>query len=259
MPIVHFRGRVLPYDPSAYTVSFRDLPPVDWHDQYTKQVMKITTRIDASIIDVEIDAPVFNEQDPSSFLMRAWDLARAAVDLYSFKVGWGLSIIIDTLVKPDGSVATIMPKMETLAPYSTALNTSDPAVNNFDVCYRLLLAEPALFMAMNDLIVSITLPHHAAVNCARAVEGLRVLMAPAGTPRQQAWPIFQENLNIDRAYREYVTDVSTGPRHGDRAFIPGDIVTETVKHSWIMMNRFLEYRKRGSHPLPLAEFPLLTN
>jgi hypothetical protein len=112
-------------------------------------------------------------------------------------------------------------------------------------------------MALNDLIVSITLPHQASVNCARDVEGLRVLMVPA-TDRKQAWPIFQTNLNIDRAYREFVTDVSTGPRHGDRTWIPGTTVTEATKRAWIILNRFLEYRKRANQALPLADFPLLT-
>jgi hypothetical protein len=258
MPIVHFKGKVLPYEPTAFVIDIKDLPSVTWHDTYTGQDLKITTRIDASIIDIEFDCQVFEEKDFSSFLMRAWDIARAAVDLSSFKLAWGLSVIIETLIKPDGTASTILPKMETLAQYSTALSLSNPKINNFDICYRLLLGEPALFQAMNDLIVSITLPHHASVNCARAVEGLRVLMTNSAMDRKQAWPIFQTNLNIDRAYREYVTDVSTGPRHGDRAHIPGDVVNRTVERSWIIMNRFLEFRKRGNQQLPLSEFPLLT-
>ena len=212
-------------------------------------------QIDESIIDIEFDLQAFDEKDPSSLLMRAWDLARAAVDLYSFKVGWGLSVVIDTLVKPDGSTSTIMPKMETLAPYSTAM-ADDPKVNNFDICYRTLLTEPALFMALNNLIVSITLPHHAAVNCARMIEGLRELIAP-GVERSKAWPIMRTNLNIDQAYLTYVTDLSAAPRHGDRAHIPGPTVTEATTRAWKIMNRFLEFRKRKNQPLPVAEFPLL--
>ena len=257
MPIVHFKGKVLPYEPTAYHVTVKDLPQVTWHDTYTGQDLKITTRINESIIDIEFDVEKFDVKDTSSLLMRAWDLARAAVDLYSFKVGWGLSVVIDTLVQPDGSTNTIMPKMETLATYSTAI-ADDPTVNNFDICYRLLLAEPALFMALNDLIVSITLPHHASVNCARVIEGLRKLIAP-GVERSKAWPILRTNLNIEQAYLTYVTDVSTAPRHGDRAHIPGPTVIDATTRTWKVMNRFLEFRKRGNQPLPIAEFPVLTN
>jgi hypothetical protein len=223
--------------------------------------MSITTRIDASIIDMEFDVNSYDPNDLSPLLMRAWDLARAAVDLYCFQVGWGLSVMLDTFVNEAGNETTLLPRMDSLAAYCTALqpDPQNPTVNNYDLCYRLLIAEPPLFMALNDLIVSITLPHHASVNCARAVEGLRVLMVPGLTDRAQSWPIFQANLNIDRGYREYITGVSTGPRHGDRTWIAGTTVTEVVTRSWIIMNRFLEYRKRGNLALPVAEFQLLPN
>lgn len=259
MPTIHFKGKVLPYSPNDYKIDAKDIPTVDWVDQSVGQTYRISTTLENSLIDIAFEVQSFNGADQlASMVMRAWDLSRALVDLVSFQHAWGLSVILDTLVMADGSVSTFMPKDERLAQYSSAIRSSDPTINNFDICYRLLLGEPALFMALNDLIVSITLPHHASVNCARAVEGLRVLMTSPTTDRKQAWPIFQTNLNIDRAYREYVTDTSTGPRHGDRAHIPGTVVMEVVKRSWIIMNRFLEYRKRGNTPLPWPEFPLLT-
>lgn len=256
MPIVHFKGKILPYEPSAFTISIRDLPSVTWSEQNLAQTLKITSKIEASVIDIEFDVQVFNENDPALLLNRAWDLARAAVDLYSFQVGWGLGVVIDTMVTPDGRVLTILPKMETLAHHSTAVRSADPKVNNFDACYRILVSEPALFMAMNDLIVSITLPHHAVVNCARVIEGLRSILAP-GVDRKQTWLIMQAALNAEGAYLSYVTDLSAPPRHGDKAWIPGPTVIESTKRTWIVMNRFLEFRKRGSQPLPIAEFPLL--
>ena len=260
MPILHFKGKVLPYAPNHYRVDANEIPTVEWVDQAAQQTYKISTKLENSVIDIEFEMQAFSGADQlASMAIRAWDLARLVVDLISFQQGWGLSVILDTLVMPAGLTSTFMPKDERLAQFSTAIQPSGtPPINNFDVCYRLIVAEPPLFMALNDLIVSITLPHHGAVNCARAVEGLRVLMTSPAIDRKQAWPIFQTNLNIDRAYREYVTGTSTGPRHGDRAHIPGPIVMEVVKRSWIIMNRFLEYRKRGSVQLPLPEFPLLT-
>jgi hypothetical protein len=256
MPIVHFRGRIFPYDPKAFFVNFKDIPTLNWKDGQTGESTQITTRIDASIIDLEFDVKTFDERNLAGLAKIAWDVARVAVDLWSFKTGWGLGVVIDSIVTPDGRSATLLSKDESLGVLATALDSSDPKVNNFDVCYRIVATEPALFMALNDLIVSITLPHHATVNCARAVERLRAIMAP-NVDRKQAWPLFQGNLNIDRTYREYVTNISTGPRHGDPAFVPGTIVTEVTKRSWMIMNRFLEYRKRANKPLPLAEFPLL--
>ena len=256
MPIVHMKGKVLPYDPTAFVVNVKDLPPLTWKNGQTGNCTKITTRIDASVVDIEFDVNAFHEKDIPALMMKAWDLARAAVDLWCFKVGWGLSVVIDSIVKPDGTSATILSKDEPLGVLATALDSSQNGINHYDTCYRLLVSEPPLFMALNDLIVSITVPHHASVNCARAIEGLRVLMAP-GEGRKDAWAIMRSNLNIEAEYLTFVTDLSTAPRHGDRTWIPGPTVSEAVRRTWIVMNRFLEFRKRGSKSLPLAEFPLL--
>jgi hypothetical protein len=64
VPIVRFKGKVLPYDPSAFVIDVKDLPPVEWNDQYTSQKLKITTRIIASIIDIEFEVETFSVQRP---------------------------------------------------------------------------------------------------------------------------------------------------------------------------------------------------
>jgi len=124
--------------------------------------------------------------------------------------------------------------------------------------WDLVVADPALFQALDDLIVSITLPHHSPVNCARAVEGLRHLIAAPGASASQAWEQMRDALRLDRTFLQLITDTSTAPRHGNRAYIPGATTTETVRRSWIVMDRFLAYRKRGNTPRPVAEFPVLT-
>jgi hypothetical protein len=256
MPIVHFKGRVLP---AVMLITISDLPSVHWEQANLHLIMDITTRITNSVIDMEFDVNQLDEADLSPLLMRAWDLSRAAVDIYCYTRGVGLTVYIDTYVKPNGEESSVLPQMPGLAAYCTAFDIvpGNTGNNNFDSFYRMVVSEPALFMAINDLIVSITLPHHASVNCARAIEGIRVLMVPPGIDRRQGWPLMRQNLNLEQAYVEFVTDVSTAPRHGDRTHIPGPTVIETTTRSWIIMNRFLEFRKRGS-PLPIAEFPLLS-
>jgi len=132
-----------------------------------------------------------------------------------------------------------------------------PPNPDFDKVLNTVLTEPSVFMALNDLITAISLPHHSSVTCARAIERLRHLVAP-GTPRKDSWESLRQNLNIDRKYLEFVTVHSTGPRHGDPEHIPGTITTEVTQRAWKIMNRFLEFRKRGNVPLQLSEFPLLT-
>jgi hypothetical protein len=64
-------------------------------------------------------------------------------------------------------------------------------------------------------------------------------------------------LNITRDYQQYITDQSKGPRHGDPQFVEGTITREVSMRTWSIMNRFLEYRKRGNQPLMGPDFPLL--
>jgi hypothetical protein len=69
----------------------------------------------------------------------------------------------------------------------------------------------------------------------------------------------RDSLNIDQPYLEFITEHSKGPRHGDVKGSTFSATRETIKRSWIVMNRFLEFRKRGNRPLSLSEFPLLKN
>jgi hypothetical protein len=64
-------------------------------------------------------------------------------------------------------------------------------------------------------------------------------------------------LNISRGYQEWVSKQSTGTRHGDNAFVPGAVSSEAMLRTWAILNRFLEYRKRGSQPLTVPDFPEL--
>lgn len=69
----------------------------------------------------------------------------------------------------------------------------------------------------------------------------------------------REALNLHEDYLSFITDQSKGPRHGDikgGGFLE---IRDTIQRSWTVMNRFLEFKKRGDNRLPLADFPLLTS
>ena len=68
----------------------------------------------------------------------------------------------------------------------------------------------------------------------------------------------RQNLRIEEAYLKFISTHATGPRHGDRVHIPPDITRELAMRSWVVMNRFLEFKKRGGAPLPASEFPMLS-
>ena len=122
---------------------------------------------------------------------------------------------------------------------------------------RLVLKERALLLALNDLIAPVSQFNLATINCARVIESLRSAMATSGWTRDQEWEFMRQQLNLTKPYIQFVIGLSVEPRHGKRKAPEDGQQDEITKRAWIIMNRFLEYRKRGSHQLPLAEFELL--
>jgi hypothetical protein len=257
MPKTQFMGRVLP---ATLTVNLGRTPEVTFPAPEVGLEMKFKIHINLSLINIECECNRFQEDEVVFLYMRAFDLCRAAVDLVGFATGYGLTVHLDTLIRPDGTPTPLQVNDIRLPALCTAykLNTQDPKENaEFDKLYEMVLAEPPLFMAMNDLIAGITLPHHGAVNFARAIETLRHHISPPGSTAKETWQILRDKLNLDISYLQPITDVSTKPRHGDRIHISGATITDVCQRSWVVMNRYLEFRKRGGKPLPEAEFPVL--
>ena len=100
------------------------------------------------------------------------------------------------------------------------------------------------------LIEAVLLPHRAALNCARAIRKLRSLFAQPGASPESQWLAIRERLQISRTYMQIITR-SSG------AWTDETALPEVTRRAWIVMNRLLEYLKRGE-ALPLSEFPLLT-
>jgi hypothetical protein len=212
-------------------------------------------QVENSAVTVDVDLTEF---DPATHLtpiaMRAHDVVRAAIDLMCFSSGNGLTFVMETWTDVGGTIRPLAPQQPQLAALSTAIAT--PA--DFNQVLRLVITDPPLFMALRDLIEAITQWHRAPTATARAVEAMRHSMAPDQGRREQ-WETFCANLQLHRSYIDPITDTSTGPRHGVPAHIPGNITTDVATRAWIIMNRYLEFRKLGGqNPLPLAEFPLLT-
>jgi hypothetical protein len=187
--------------------------------------------------------------------MRAHDIARAMIDLVSFSTGHGLLFVLETLKDHEGTITAIAPQQPELG----ALATSAAGHPQFNQVLQIVLSDPPLFLALRDLIDAITPWHRAPTSCARAIEALRHLVAPGETDRKRQWQMFNETLRVSQSYLNKVIAHSTGPRHGDPAHIPGAVTRDAAKCAWIIMDRYLEFRKRGGEqPLPISEFPVLS-
>jgi hypothetical protein len=171
-----------------------------------------------------------------------------------------VTVVLEEFVRPDGITSNIFltTTPEVVAEckaYKMAPTTLEDR-KTLEHVLGLVMGEPALFIALNDLIHAITVPNMVPGNCGRVVDAIRKLVAPALEPKP-GWQVFRETLNFDEAYTTFISEHSKKPRHGELVRIERDATTEILRRTWAIMNRLLEYRKRGNQPLPLAEFPVL--
>lgn len=238
VPKVQFNGHILP---SIAKVTLTSGRAIRWESPDIDLVVEIAVKIENSAIQIDCDINRWETDLLVPVYMRALDICRASVNLAAFSRGYGLRVHIDSYICPSGIRSELLFQDESLPPLCTAFQLD----RDFDVVHDILMQCPPLFSALNDLIAAITIPHVSAVNCARAIETIKHLVAPESSSDAQAWQTMRDKLAIDRSYLQLISDHSTGPRHGRPGHIPGDITTEITRRSWVVMNRFLEYLKAG--------------
>jgi hypothetical protein len=251
MPTIHFLGRIVPS--SGVEISFT-VPTVNYRSPDNDLTASFLITFSNSEVDVRCDVNRFVPND--SILLAlihkpAFDAAKAALSMVSFSTGIGFTLVFEQFVNINGAVSIFRQEDSGLAALCTAFDAS-----SISEVLTIVLSDFSLCIAMNDLIEAITLTHHAPASCARCIERLRTVMTP-GTDRDRAWAQFRSNLQLSREYLNLITHHATGPRHGDPTFISPAITREIIQRSWIIVNRFLVYRMRGSIQLPLSEFHLL--
>jgi hypothetical protein len=249
MPTISFSGKVVPI-PVPVTAGLSDLPSIRFEAVDTKEVETYTVKITESHVVVLIEVDNYSTDDIQRHRNKSLDLARTALDLFCFQSGWGLFLYLDRFVDPSGKIEAIVPGHPELA---KLVNFRSNLISGL---YPVFAADPRLHMALNDMIQAITWPHVATVNCARAVEGIRTIIAPG--KRSAGWPAMQEALNITESYTRMITALSEAPRHGDRVWNPPEPIEEIIQRSWEIMMRYLEWESRGEKPLPKSIFRLLS-
>ncbi len=204
MDILHFVGKVLPSSINI-TIGFR--PEINWKEPELGYEAMYVVAVQDSNIDVEVRIPQFDANDPvlfSRLYARVFDMARAAVDVVAFSMGYGTSVVFTELVLPNGHRQPFPPVVH---PELAALCTSYSLEGaKFDEVYSLAISDYQHFMALRDLIEAITIPHIAPI----------------------------------------------------RSFIVGPTVNETLRRTWIIMDRLIAYKKADRAPLVHPTFPRLT-
>lgn len=252
MDTIRFVGRVFPLG-LAINV---EIPEIKWKWEERNIDFMFRVKIDNSIVTVECDLDRYEWEYFGELNKRATDLARTSANIAAFAAGYGLSVVLEYMTEPDGRQIAPQRREEIPAESRSALNLDASGTDEMQRAVTAIITEPAVFMALDDLIRAVSSHHTQFADCGRVVDGIRRSIAPT-LDGAAAWRAMHDALNIDRTYLERISRVSTGPRHGDRTFISGEVGSEVLKRTWAVMNRFLEYRKRGNAPLTAPEFPRL--
>jgi hypothetical protein len=130
MPRVRFAGRIFP---EAIKLSVQDNPQINWRDVESDLEITFTLIIQNGAVSVDCDVNKFDYNlHIESIYMRAFDLARATVDLAAFSAGWGLTVLLDKLTLPDGTITDLAPGDARLAALCTAFALGGPAPPSAD-------------------------------------------------------------------------------------------------------------------------------
>ena len=216
--------------------------------------MHFSVSIESNLVCVTCELDSYDPADLGLIVGRASHLAASFLDLLSFAVGISLTLSLDTLLLPDNRVVPLVNAPMGLRILCTSFDlTSD---SYFDVL-TMLLADPKLATALNDLIAGVGSHRQAQINCARAIEGLRALMSPGETSRARAWEVFRQNLRVDERYISLILTASTQARHGHFQD-SGPAITAVVERSWVLMDRYFAFARGGYKPLSEQAFPVLT-
>lgn len=252
-----FTGKVLPFFKQFTMVGPIQAKWKDNIDPPTVLEVQATLSISCGNIDIlcESNLPQTVEYD-GQVHSRALDLAVAVITSYGFAKGLGLSAVLETVVKPDGILYNLHDYHPNLESLVTALRAQNDGGIDVNLVMQIVMSDPTVFVALTDLVQSLVMFKEVPLRCGRAVDAIRHHMAPRDD-RKAGWPTIQDNLNLSETFLKYITEASKGPRHGDVRDSTFATSQEVLKRAWIVMNRFLEFKKRGDQKLPLDAFPAL--
>jgi len=252
MPVVRFIGRAVP---TVLNMTIGPMPSGIWPIPEIGLDIEFKCFIRHGVIHVECSTNRYTPEDFVHLLKVATDISQLTLDLIAFRSGFPTVAVLETFINEHGVPDPIINSNPQLTSIATALSLTDN--NEFQNVFKILAEDWRAMCTLRDLIRAISSHHEAPINHGRTIEGIRNLMAPT-LGRNQAWEVVRNNLNVADSYLRFITDKAIAPRHGDRGYLDGTTTGELATRTWTIMNRYIEFRKRGDKQLPKNEFPILS-
>lgn len=252
---IHVHGLVFP----LVTKLSLKAGPFTINSGISPHVLTFTVEVQKGVLHIECAINQYQQSDFRDVLLWLVGAAGDLINLETFRSGTSYTMVADTFVEPDGRTLTIVKQ----DPRLSSLVTAVPSNEDFGKVFMSIILEPSsvaresITTALEDLAHILSAPGHTPTNCARVLDAIKNVIAPDIKDSDGQWAKMRDALNVDAAYLKYVTDHSESHRHGNQVYIDRATQELIASRTWTVMNRFLEYRKRGSVPLPRSEFELL--
>lgn len=242
MALIEFAGYV---EPLFLQINARG-GPIPWSDSNLPP-FEFSYRIDKADVRIACEIDVVDDFAVNYVHLVVYFYVSSVINCLAFASAHGFTLILESCKTPSNDPAP--------------LRRHNPAL--LDVCsftsqeiLDMAMRERKMLKPLNDLTDTLRNPMDSYVNVQRAIEGIAKLIS-SDNERAKRWEALRDNLQIGRPYLQFISDLSTQPRHGGTARAEMVVVAQVQLRGWTIMNRFLSYWKRGKTALPISEFPLL--
>ena len=253
MDTIRFTGRVLP-KVAKLNVSY---PQFQWNEPELGLSTTWRLSIFNGHLEAECDIDEFLPERLTFYFIRATDLLQALTNIAAFSVGLAMQCSLEKFIDPNGVISSILPRTHFEASkVCTAYNPDGSGNHSVADVMVSVIADPELFLTLSDLVGSLHSPQISMVNCGRVIDSIRRMISPA-KKIEDGWIAMQRALNISREYQEEISKISRNPRHGDRSYIQGSVTADITLRTWIILDRYLNYKLGGRKDLDVLKFPML--
>jgi hypothetical protein len=243
MAVFIFRGRV---EPGRLPLSIPGETRIKVSDSELCGDAEFAAKVLNGLVTVSVQADA--DEDFEALHFHAGDLCRSMMDVATLREGVAYQCVLSEVRHPDGSETAIIFADRKLAAAATSISAAA-----FDDVLELAIADIQVARLMSDAAVMLSWPHYSPIAAGRIVDGLVRQLTGGRTAGH--WATLRSILRVDRAYVQFITDLATPPRHGDRLYVPGPDNSRLARRTWILLDRFVAYRLHG--PLDPTAFPML--
>lgn len=243
MAVFTFRGRVTP-DWRPLTI------PGETRIKVSNSELCGEAEFTAQVVDGDMTVSVNAHCDENyeGLHFHAGDLCRSMMDVTTLRDGVAYQCTLSEVEHPDGSETAIVLADRKLASAAKAISAA-----SFEDVLELAVLDVQVARLMSDAAVMLSWPHYTPIAAGRVVDGLVRLLT--GGRSAAHWASLRSILRVDRSFVQFITDLATPARHGDRVYVSGPDNSRLARRAWILLDRYVAYRLHGN--LDPTAFPVL--